>query len=164
MEFFYRCFPVTIQVPPDLITKLSLSESSTAMWNLSAPCVSKIIVGSPDATSISKTPLVFKLPAMLAAPAASIWPLKNKLVNLFVPLVPKATSSSVTGSKTPSFKTIWSAPAALNIMLLSVAKSISLSASLPTTKLVFVTDVIPVSQSRSVVVLLLMQMLIVLPQ
>ena len=49
-------------VPPDLITKLSLSESSTAMWNLSAPCVSKIIVGSPEATSISKAPLMFKLP------------------------------------------------------------------------------------------------------
>jgi len=31
---------------------------------------------------------------------------KDKLLNLFVPLVPKATSSSVTGSKTPSFKTI----------------------------------------------------------
>ena len=58
--------------------------------------------------------------------------------------VPKSTSSSATGAKAPSTNLIWSAPSALNNIVLSVAKSISLSASLPTTKLVFVNDVIDV--------------------
>ena len=105
------------------------------MWNLSAPCVSKIIVGSPDATSISKVPARVALSAAKAS--AFTVPSKNASLNSKLD-VPKSTSLSVTGAKAPSTNLIWSAPEALNKILLSVAKSISLSASLPTTKLVFV--------------------------
>ena len=60
-------------------------------------------------------------------------------------LVPKSTSLLVTGANAPSTSLIWSAPDALNKIVLSVAKSISLSESLPITKLVFKTDVTPVT-------------------
>ena len=58
--------------------------------------------------------------------------------------MPRSTSLSVTGAKAPSISLIWSAPAALNKILLSVAKSISLSASLPITKAVLRIEVTPV--------------------
>ena len=59
--------------------------------------------------------------------------------------VPRSTSLSDKGAKTPSVNLIWSCAPALNVTSLSVPKSISLSASLPITKLVFNTEVIAVS-------------------
>ena len=70
-------------------------------------------------------------------------PSKYKSLNC-VPLEPKSTSSSVTGLIEPLKSCIWSSPPALKIILLSVAKSISLSASRPITKLALVSDVMPV--------------------
>ena len=63
---------------------------------------------------------------------------------------PKSISSSVTGSIAPLVILTWSAPSALNIIVLSVAKSISLSASLPITKDAFVIEVIPVCDASTV--------------
>ena len=75
-------------------------------------------------------------------------PSKNASLNSKLD-VPKSISLLVTGTKAPSCNFIWSAPAALNIILLSVAKSISLSASLPITKLVFSKDDIVVCDEPS---------------
>ena len=60
-------------------------------------------------------------------------------------LVPKSTSLSATGENTLSINLTWSTAAALNVIILSAVKSISLSASLPKTKAAFKTEVIPVT-------------------
>ena len=82
------------------------------------------------------------VPLIVIASASKV-PCINASLNCRL-LLPKSISASVTGKRAPSINLIWSAAPALNKIVLSVAKSMSLSASLPTTKLVFSTEVIAV--------------------
>ena len=107
-------------------------------FNVTPPTV---IASASSVPFISTSPSISKLSAV-TAPVTVIVSV-NVSLNLKA-VVPKSTSLSVTGCNTPSTNFTWSAPPALKIILLSVAKSISLSASLPITKAAFVRDVIDV--------------------
>jgi len=102
----------------------------------------EVIFDCAAPVTVAAVPDTFPVTSPVKGPAkasAVTVPSKNASLNSKLD-VPKSISLSVTGAKAPSTNLIWSAPAALNIILLSVAKSISLSASLPITKLVFVND------------------------
>ena len=113
-----------------------------------APTVSAIdsdkVIPAIVKASVSNVPLTSTLPSiskLLAVTAPVTVILSTKASLNLTAVVPKSTSLSIPAWNTPSINFTWSAPPALNIMLLSVAKSISLSASLPTTKAALVRDV-----------------------
>ncbi len=120
--------------------ELTIAPTATPIveFNVTPPTV---IASASSVPFISTLPSISKLSAV-TAPVTVIVSV-NVSLNLKA-VVPKSRSLSVIGCNAAVTNFNSFAPAALKIMLLSVAKFISLSASLPIAKAAFLRDVIDV--------------------